>query len=107
MIQGGCSGVVGHVDIGPAVVVQICHGHRQTVGTDGVPHPTFFGDIGEGPIPVVVIEDVLSALKPRRAAGYLNAFIGAASGFGKGSGLDIEVDVISDEEIKIAVPVVI
>jgi hypothetical protein len=54
-----------------------------------------------------VVEDVLSSLEPGRAAGYLNAFIGAAGGFGKRGGLDIEVDVVGDEEVEVAVTVVV
>jgi len=36
----------------------------------------------------------------------VNAFIGAASGFRKRGGFDIEIDVNGDEEVEVTVPVV-
>ncbi len=69
--------------------------------------PDFSGDVGEGAVAVVVVEDVLAAVEAGRAAGDLHAFVGAAGGFGQRGGLDVEVDVVGDEEIEVAVLVVV
>jgi hypothetical protein len=54
-----------------------------------------------------VVENIFSALQAGRAAGYLNSFIGTAGGFGERRGLDVEVDVVGNEEVEIAVAVVV
>ena len=106
-VEGGGGGVVGDVDVGPAVVVEVGDGDGEGVGADGLPHAGFFGDVGEGAVAVVVVEDVLAALEAGRAAGDLDAFVGAAGGFGERRGLDVEVDVVGDEEVEVAVAVVV
>ncbi len=42
-----------------------------------------------------------------RAAGDLDALVGAAGGLGERRGLDVEVDVVGDEEVEMAVAVVV
>jgi hypothetical protein len=64
-------------------------------------------DVGEGAVAVVAIEDVFAALQTRRTAGHLDAFVGTASGFGQRCGFDIEVNVVGNEEVEIAVAVVV
>ena len=107
LVEGGGGGVVGDVDVGPAVVVEVGDADAERIGADGVPHAGFFADVGEGAVAVVVIEDVFAALQAGRAAGHLDAFVGAAGGFGSGRGLEVEVDVVGDEEVEVAVPVVV
>ena len=41
------------------------------------------------------------------AAGDLDAFVGATGGLGERRGLDVEVDVVGDEQIEMAVAVVV
>ncbi len=54
-----------------------------------------------------MVEDVFAALQTGWTTGYLNAFVGTARGFGERCGLDVEVDVVGDEEVEIAVAVVV
>ena len=107
LVEGSGGGVVGDVDVGPAVIVEVGDGDGECVGADGVPHAAFLRDVGEGAVAVVAVEDVFATLQTGGAAGYLNAFVGAAGGFGKGGGLDVEVDVVGDEEVEVAVAVVV
>ena len=65
------------------------------------------GDVGEGAVSVVVVENVFATLQAGGTASYLNAFVRAASCFGERCGLDVEVDVVGDEEVEMAVAVVV
>ena len=107
LVEGGGGGVVGDVDVGPAVVVEVGDADAESIGADGVEDAGFFADVGEGAVSVVVIEDVFAALQAGRPAGDLDALVGAAGGGGVGRGLDVEVDVVGDEEIEVAVAVVV
>ncbi len=99
--------VVGDIDVGPAIVVEIRYRNAEAVGADGVPHAGLLGDIGKGAVAVVVVQDVFAAIEARRTARDLHAFVGAPGGLRQRRGLDVEVDVIGDEEIKVAVTVVV
>ena len=107
LVEGGGGGVVGDVDVGPAVVVEVGDADTEAIGADGVEDAGFFADVGKGAISVVVVEDVFAALEAGRSAGDLDAFVGTAGGGGIGRGLDVEVDVVGDEEIEVAVAVVV
>jgi len=54
-----------------------------------------------------VIENIFSAEQAGRAAGDHDAFVKAGAGFGDGRGFQVEVDVIGDEEIEMAVAIVV
>ncbi len=60
-------GIVGHVDVGPAVAVIIAPHHAQTVILAGV-DPGALGDVGEGSITIVVEEEVAPPGQAARAA---------------------------------------
>ena len=107
LVEGGGGGVVGNVDVGPAVTIEVGHSDGEGVGADGVEDAGFRTDVGEGTVAVVAVEDVFAALQARRAAGDLDAFVGAAGGLGERGRLDVEVDVVGDEEVEVAVAVVV
>ena len=107
LVEGGGGGVVGDVDVGPAVVVEVGGADAEAVGADGGPHAGLLADVGEGAVAVVVVEDVLAAGKAGRAAGDEHALVGAGAVFGEGRGLEVEVDVVGDEEVEVAVAVVV
>ena len=86
LIEGAGGGVVGDVNVGPAVVVEIGSKDAKTVSAVGLEDAGFFGDVGERAVTVVVIQDVFSTVEARRAAGNHNAFVKAGAGFGDGSG---------------------
>ena len=54
-----------------------------------------------------MIEDVGVAVEPGRAAGDHYGFVEARTALGHGRGLEVEVDVIGDEEIELAIAIVI
>ena len=54
-----------------------------------------------------MIKDVLSAGQTGRSASHKQALIGARTGFGRGRGFQIEINVVGDEKIQMAVLVVV
>jgi len=107
LIERAGGGIVGDVNVRPAVIVEIGSEHAEAVGAVGVEDAGFFGDIGEGAVAIVVIENIFSAKQAGRAAGDHDAFVKAGAGFGDGRGFQIEINIIGDEEIKMAVAIVI
>ena len=59
------------------------------------------------PSPLLRYRMFFTAIKPRRPTRDLNAFVRAACGFGQWRCLDVEVDVVGDEEVEVAVAVVV
>src|ERR1700683_2799199 len=53
--------IVGDINIGPTVVVEICGADAQSVSADRIEKASRYGNIAEGTIAVVVIQNVLSA----------------------------------------------
>ena len=64
-------------------------------------------DVGEGAVTIVVIEDVLAALQAGWTTCHLNAFVGAAGCLWKRCSLDVEVDVVGDKEVEVAIAVIV
>jgi len=54
-----------------------------------------------------VIQNILAAVESRGAAGDHYAFVKARAGFGNGRGFQVEIDVIGDEKIEVAVAIVV
>ena len=69
--------------------------------------PAFCADVGEGAVAVVVEQNVVAALEAGRTAGDEHTLVETGAGFGERRGLGVEVDVIGDEEIEMAVAVVV
>ena len=53
LVEGGGGGVVGDVDVGPAVVVEVGDGDREAVGADGVEDAGFFETSVKVPSPLL------------------------------------------------------
>jgi len=99
--------IYGDVDVWPAVVIEIVGDRSDGVAAAGFKDAGFFGDVGERAVAVVAIEDVGIACEAARATHDGNAFP-LAERRAVGSGfLRVELDVIADEEIEIAVAVVV
>ena len=107
LIERGGGGIVGDVDVGPAVVIEIGRGDTQTIGAWRFPDAGFLADVGERAVAIVVVQDVLAAAQAGRSAGDQQALVGAGAGFGRRGGLQIEIDIVGDEEIEMAVAIVI
>ena len=69
--------------------------------------PAFWLTSRECAVAVVVVEDVFAAVEAGRAASHGDALVSAVGFFRSGRGLEVEVDVIADEEIEMAVLVVV
>src|SRR5205823_6152663 len=102
----GC-GIVGDVNVRPSVVVEIGGEHAKAIGAIGFEDAGCFTDVGKCAVTVVVIQNIFSAVEPWRTASHHDAFVQTRAGFGYGGGLQIEIDVIRDEKIDVAVAVVV
>ena len=100
--------VAGDIDVGPAVVIEIGDDHAQAVAAAGRQNAGLFGDVGERAVAVVVVERVVRRGQSARAADDHHALpfaILAAAGL-RGL-IQIEVHVVGDENIEVAVAIVI
>src|SRR5262249_18644418 len=95
--------VVSYVKIGVAVVVVVAPEDSQTVGWK-YGHSCFAGDIREGAITVVVVENIRRSDQTFRSAMHFDATILAVRCRGT---LRIEVDIVRDIEIQPPIAVVI
>src|SRR3954469_9766452 len=100
--------VAGDENVGPAVFVEVEGGYAEGVMTVRLVDMGFRGDILKCAIAAVVIQDVLRACQPTRAAHDRNAFPDTGwpiTGGGRRS--QIEIDIVRTDEIEIAVAIVI
>ena len=81
--------------------------HPEPVGPGRFPDAGLLGDIGERAVAVVVKQDVLAALQPGRPAGHHQSLVQAVAGFRQRRGLGVEVDVVGDEQVEVAVAIVV
>jgi hypothetical protein len=107
LVEGASRGIVGDINIGPTVVVEVGGEHSKAVGAVGVGDAGSFRNIGEGAITMVVEENILAAVQAWRTAGHHHAFVQARAGFRNGSGGQVHIDVVGDEKIELAVAIVI
>src|SRR6185436_3215811 len=68
-----CSGVVGDVDVGPAVVVVVEDERREAEGRPGGQQARLLGHVAEGAIAVAAKQHVLGAGEAMRAAHHAEA----------------------------------
>ena len=87
LIERAGGGIVGDVNVRPAVVIEIGSEDTEAKSAVGFQNAGFFADVGERAIAVVVVENVFSAVESRRAAGNHDAFVETGAGFGNGRGL--------------------
>src|SRR5262249_56159995 len=80
---------------------------QGAVGAEGLENPRLVRNVRERPVAVIAVEYVLAAFQSRRAAGDHHAFVQTWAGLRRRRCLEVEVDVIRDEEVEVAVLVVI
>src|SRR5262249_38801171 len=96
------------VNVRPAVVVEVVGNGGDGEAAAGVQNAGFFGNVRERTGAVVAVEDVGVAGEAARGAPDGDAFpFGEGGAVGVGSFGEIELDVVADEEIKMAITVVI
>ena len=101
-------GIPSHVNVRPAVVIQVGCYRRQSVTAGRTRYAGMRADIGEGSITVVVIETRPRRRQPKRTATHRNTLpvaITAGSGFGRLC--KIEADVVGHEKIQVPVTIVV
>src|SRR6202140_4125805 len=75
LVEGAGSRVVGYVNVGPSIIVEIGHQHAKPVGGRiGSRDSGGFGNIGERSVSVVVLENVFAAIQAGRTASYTHTF---------------------------------
>jgi hypothetical protein len=105
--DGGCA-VAGDIEVCPAVSVEVSSDNTEGVVATGSGDAGGLGHVGELPRPVVPIEDIAIERKPARPAGGGDVAVVAVrilAGFGRR--LEVELEIVGDEQIEIAVAIVI
>src|SRR5207245_5065618 len=85
LIKGAGGGIVGDVNVRPAVVIKIGGEHTEAVRAIGFEDAGFFAYVRERSIAAVAIENVFAAVQSGRAAGNHHAFVETWAGLGNGS----------------------
>ncbi len=102
------AGVVGHVEVRPAVAVEVEPGHAQAEVLARVADASLLSDLGEVPVPVVPEQEVRFAGEASRAALHVDAAILASLALAELRELvEVEVHVAADEEVEVPVPIVV
>src|SRR4029079_2327857 len=107
-VEDGGRGIAGHVDVEPAVAVEIGGGGRHRVSARDPGRAGGFRDVAEASVPFVVEEEVRvrgQALGPTVDGDSLPQAVG--SGAGPGRVGEIELQVVRDEEVHLPIAVVV
>ena len=97
-----------HVDIRPAVVVEIVGHGGDGVTRAGLRDARPLGDVLESPVAVVVIENVRAAGQAARPTHRRDAFPLAHTRFARGGDfLEVEVNVVADKKVEQPVAVIV
>ena len=106
--QNAWLGIHGNIDIRPAIVIEVIGDRSDGVARPGLQNAGLLRDVGEGPIAIVVIQNIRVARKSARTAQDGNALpLAVMRGIGRRNLVRIELEVIAHEEIEKAVSVVV
>src|SRR6185369_2209294 len=102
-------GIVGNIQIGPAVIVVISPNHSQTIKVFRIIHSSFLRNVSECSVAVIVKKEVRLAGQSPGPALHKNSleatvFFVAAE---HGNIINVEMNVTGDEKIHFAVAVVV
>src|SRR5262249_3995755 len=106
--QNAGLGIDGDINVRPPIVVKVI-----SHGGDGVARPRLedarlLGNVSKGAVPIVVVEQVRAAGQPARATHYRQSFpLTVARLAGSRYFLEVKLNVIAYEQIKVAVAVVV
>jgi len=106
--QQAGSGIASDVDIRPAILVEIGgdHGHAVALGKSG--DAGLLADVSEAAITIVAIQGMMTGGKAARATLDRHAAeIAIGAGARNGGVFEGEADVIGDEQVKMAIAIVI
>ncbi len=106
--QQARSGVAGHINIRPAIIVKIGGDRGQPIAVLRRRDSGCGADVGKRAISFVAVEAVLAVRKPARAAGYRHSHPAAIRRLaGLRGAFQIEVEIVGDKQVEVAVAVVI
>ena len=106
--QQAGSGVAGHINIRPAIVVEIRGDHGHAVAAFARRYAGLPRDIRECAVAIVAIEGLRARRQAARTAIHGNTFplaVRVLPGFGNGR--EVEIDIIGDKQIEMAVAIVV
>ena len=108
VVENAGGAVAGNENVRPAIVVIVERGDAQGIMAVGLVDVGFFGDVFKGAVAVVVIENIFCSGQSLRAAHHGDAFphTGGAIAGSRGGG-EIEVHIVGDHEVEMAIAVVI
>ena len=100
--------VASYVDIRPAVVIEIGDDHAKAITAAGREDAGLRRDVGKRAVAVVVIERIVGHGQPLRAAYDHDSFpLAVLAASGLWCLTQIEVDIVRDEDIQVAVAIVV
>ncbi len=99
--------VVRHVDVRPPVIVEVERRDAEAVGAARLQDAGLLRDVGEAVVTEVAIERIAPAGQAGRPARHRHPLVAAQPRFGRRRVREIEIDVVGDEEVEAAVPVVV
>ena len=108
VIENAGSAVAGDVDIRPAVIIEVESGDAESVVSGGLVDVRLGGDVFKFAVASIVVQNIFRAGQAARAAHDRDAFPYAGRALpGSGRGGNVEVHVIGDHEVEMAVAVVV
>jgi hypothetical protein len=107
LIERGGRRVVGNINVRPAVAIQIGGRDAQAVSAYSGPHAGLLAHIDKGAVALVVIENVLAAGQVPAVRRQPECPCKCRDHPRAGRGLQIEVDIVGDEQIEMAVAIVV
>jgi len=100
--------VDGNVNVGPAVVVKVVGYGCDRIARTGFQNPRSLGDIGKSSVAIVVIEKVVAAWKAPWSAHDRDTLpLAVACLICRRDCIWIQLDVVADEQIEMAVAVIV
>src|SRR5450755_1413083 len=102
------SGITSDEDVRPTIFIEVRRNHGHAIAFAGGGNARLLGHVRERAIPVVVVEDVLASRQSAGATVHRDA-LPVAGGVlaGHRSVLQIEADVVRDEQIEMAVSIIV
>ena len=107
LIQRARSGIVGHINIRPAIIIKIRRQHAQSIRSVGRQYPRRFRNILERSVAIVVVQNIFPAIQSRRPARHQQPLVIARPRLRHRRGRQIEIDIIRHEKIQPPVAIVI
>src|SRR6266850_7286905 len=108
VIKDAWGTIAGYVDIRPAIIVKVEGGNAKGIVSTGLVYMSLGGNICEGPVSAILIQNILRARQTTRSAHHRHAFPHARTSLARGWGSrQIEIYIICHHQVESPVPVVV